>query len=276
MLMDCFLFFISLLFTTLTSTAIGRRLASDALERFWIFWACMAAQLGTIATVLSLLTALTASGWILAGLMIYGITIALSRNTGLPFAPDIPTLRKTMTGTFRRCLPELPVWATATLIASGLLIISSGIAQLFTPIWLGDEKMYHASRVIYWMQHRSIFPYVSHNDRQTVFTFGSELFFLWPVLLTKSETLGRMVFWLGYPAAAVGQYVTLRAMNAGRDVAVIGVLVFISTPIITQYSVGLKPEMWSVLFLLGIAFWLVRTCLQPFRVRHYFFLGLFI
>jgi len=57
------------------------------------------------------------------------------------------------------------------------LVAVSGAIQWFTPLFEGDEKMYHASRVLYWLQHQTVFPYITHNDRQNVFTFGSELFF---------------------------------------------------------------------------------------------------
>ena len=97
-----------------------------------------------------------------------------------------------------------------------------GYFSLATPIYSGDEKMYHASRVLYWIQHRSVFPYVSHNDRQTVSPFGSELFFLWPVLLTRTESIGRMVFWLAYPGVAVGQYWLLRSLRLSSGLALLG------------------------------------------------------
>ena len=38
----------------------------------------------------------------------------------------------------------------------------------------------------YWIQNQSVFPFATHNERQNIVPFGSELFFLWPVLLTKS------------------------------------------------------------------------------------------
>src|SRR6185295_252421 len=95
-------------------------------------------------------------------------------------------------GTF---VTALSTWgATALILIIGMLALSA-ITQIATPIHTGDEKMYHASRVIYWIQNQSVFPFATHNDRQNITPFGSELFFLWPVLLTKTELIGRFVFW---------------------------------------------------------------------------------
>jgi hypothetical protein len=103
-------------------------------------------------------------------------------------------------------LKTLSTWDLAVLLVIGVMLALSAVTQIATPIRGGDERMYHASRVIYWIQYQTAFPFVTHNDRQKIVPFGSELFFLWPVLLTHSEVIGRIVFWLAYPCAAIGQY----------------------------------------------------------------------
>jgi hypothetical protein len=156
------------------------------------------------------------------------------------------------------------------------LIVLSGLSQLATPINIWDDRMYHASRVLYWIQYRSVFPYISHNDRQTVTPFGSELFFLWPVLLSRTESVGRMFFWLAYPGAAIGQYLLLRGLRLSRELALVGALILLSTPLVADSAIGLRPEMWAVMALLGTAYWAVAICLNPERIEaKCFFLGLF-
>ena len=101
-------------------------------------------------------------------------------------------------------------------------------------------------------------------------------FFLWPLLFTKTELIGRMVFWLGYPLATTGLYLLLRALNVNRNASMIGSLIFAATPIVMRYAVGLKPGLWLAVFLLGTAFWMVQTCRNPEQVnRHLFLAGLF-
>jgi len=91
-------------------------------------------------------------------------------------------------------------------VAVGIIVVAlatSAIRVAKTPSFAGDERHYHASRCLYWMENGSIFPYTTHNDRQTAFGYQSELFFFTPVLLSRSETAGRLVFWLGYPLAVI-------------------------------------------------------------------------
>src|SRR5205823_10697251 len=92
----------------------------------------------------------------------------------------------------------------AGLLCVAIFISLSLINQIMAPISGFDERMYHASRVLYWISNHSIFPYMTHNDRQVMIPFGAELLFLWPVLFTKSELFGRVIFWLAYPFSTIG------------------------------------------------------------------------
>ncbi len=171
---------------------------------------------------------------------------------------------------------DLSPWGVMALAASGGILALSAVTQAATPIYGYDERTYHASRVIYWIQHQTIFPFVTHNIRQTMVPFGSELFFLWPVLLTKTEWVGRLIFWLAYPLAAASQYFLLRTLKLSRSIALVGVLMLISTPIVASSAIGLKPELWSVLTLLGAAYWVVTLCDTSEGVKtKCFFLGVF-
>jgi hypothetical protein len=230
------IFALSALLLIWTSLLIARSISPAAAERFWIFVAAICLQLGAITTLSSVFSQLNRTFWLASQILLFAVVIYFGRR--LHTSPRVSE-------------GPIPPTSLALLICSVTLIALSGISQIATPIHIGDEKMYHASRVIYWIQHQSTFPYETHNDRQTVFTFGSELFFLWPVLLTRSELIGRMVFWLGFPCAAVGQYFLLRVMKLNRSLALIGVLILISTPIVNRSSVGLKPEMWTVVALLA-------------------------
>jgi hypothetical protein len=96
------------------------------------------------------------------------------------------------------------------------------------------------------------------------------------VLLTKTEAVGRLVFWLAYPCAAAGQYLLLRTVGLSRTIALVGVLILISTPLVASSAIGLKPELWSVVTLLGVAYWVVSICLsQEGLTKKCFFLGVF-
>lgn len=267
------LFALSLTLNCLGSGIVAQKLGDRLGHRFWLFLSVTSLQLGLVAVVTSLIGCLTPSGWIAVQALLLLPLIYWYR----PWQADLsltnvrPYLAKSTTE-FTEFIQSLSPLSLAALFCTLAFLATSAITQFQTPLSGFDERMYHASRVIYWLQHLNLFPYETHNDRQTVFNFGAELFFLWPVLFTRSELIARMLFWLGYPAAAIGIYLVLRAMKFLRGTAIAGTLLLVSTPIFTYYSIGLKPEMWSAVFLLGVAYWAVQVCILPSQVRctHFF------
>src|SRR6266498_3462070 len=229
------LFTLSAIMTLWVAFGFARRLASGSSDVFWIVLGATASQIGSIAVVTSLAHALTPLGWILAQAALALGSAALFRvawplaRRGSPVV--VGRARINSLGVWLRALPPLALAGLACVVA---LVLCSAVTQAWTPILGTDERMYHASRVIYWIQHHSLFPYETHNDRQNVFPFGSELFFLWPVLLTNSEGIARMVCWLGYPLAAIAAYILLRTLRLTPTSAIAGALVLVSTPIVAE------------------------------------------
>jgi len=270
------LFLLSLLLLVWPSLRVSRRLAGTLAERFWLFVGVSILQLGALASLTSLIGQLRPVAWIPSQVAICifvsfltgGVRAVSRREIGLRWREGLRRWQE-----FRNALSQFDF---AVLLCLCCFVVLSGITQLATPIHNGDEKMYHASRVLYWIQHQSVFPYITHNDRQTVSPFGSELFFLWPVLLTKTETIGRLIFWLAYPLAAIGQYCLLRTLRLSRGRALLGGLILLSTPLVAESAIGIKPEMWTVLVFLGTAYWAVALVLESERAEaKCFFFGVF-
>ncbi|WP_216350754.1 glycosyltransferase family 39 protein, partial [Hydrogenophaga sp. A37] len=168
----------------------------------------------------------------------------------------------------------LSAWGLLLLCVIVTVVLLAMARQGMEPLRNSDDWLYHATRVVHWIQNRSAFPYSAHVIQQNIVPFGSELFFLWPVLLTQSEWVGRLVFGLALPLAAVGQYLLLRTLRQGQTVALAGVLILVSTPLVLASAMGLKPEIWAILTLLGLAHWAVTVGSAPGATRC-FFLGVF-
>jgi hypothetical protein len=266
---------VSLLLTLATASLVTRAVALDRAEAFWIFLAYIAIELGTLASALSVFSVMTPVVWIAGQSVLLCATALIVRASRGPRREPSPAPGDAAGPSLRRRLHDLaPTAAIAMLLTAGMLI-TSAVSQAFTPIVSFDDKMYHASRVIYWIQHHTVLPYVSHNDRQTVYTFGSELFFLWPVLFTRTEEIGRMLFWLAFPLAVAGLFLTIRTLGVTLTAAALAILLFVTTPIVDESALGLKPEIWFVVFLTGLAFWVVRAAQRPHDARAYFFASLF-
>lgn len=270
------IFLISLLLIIWSSLRWASCLARSPADGFWICIASAMLQVGALASLTSLLHQLNPMGWILVQVVMCAATLQLTKGVGRPTFRGFLEAWKGLGDRLKAFSAELSSWGVIALVAICGIIFMSLVMQALAPIQNFDDRMYHASRVIYWIQHQTVFPFETHNIRQTMIPFGSELFFLWPVLLTKTEAWGRVVFWLAFPLAAVGQYFLLRALKLGQTVALVGVLILVSTPLVASSAVGLKPEIWSIVTLLGLAYWVVCLCARPDGSRvPYFFLGVF-
>ncbi|HEY0905791.1 MAG TPA: hypothetical protein VGE17_01205, partial [Methylophilus sp.] len=213
------IFSVSLLLIVWSSQRWASRLANSSADSFWIFIASTMLQVGAIASLTSLVHALNPAAWMLVQLLFCIATLRLTREMGWPTLRGflgIWSAQRTRLAAFARGLSQ---WGVITLMAICGVLWMSLVGQAVAPLQNFDDRMYHASRVIYWIQNQSVFPFDTHNIRQTMIPFGSELFFLWPVLFTKTEAMGRIVFWLAFPLAAIGQYYLLRALKLSQTVA---------------------------------------------------------
>ena len=260
------MFALSAFFLLFISYVAAVRFGRCSSEKFWIFLASAVFQIGGIALTLSLIHQFVAVSWI----VLHALVAAAAGILLVKTKP--PALHSETVSTIA---PWNGIeFALAFLIA--LFTLLTFFLQWNTPIFEGDEKMYHASRVLYWITNGSIFPYPTHNDRQTVFQFGSELFFLWPVLLTRWESVARSVFWLGVPLAIAGQWMLCSALGIKRVIALGTILLVMTTPIVTNYAPMLKPEMWSIVFFCGLLWWTTRVIQsQHSDGRDWFWLGVY-
>ena len=242
---------------TYCSIALARRFGATPADRFWIALAAAVTQLAAIAVALSPTRSLTPIGYLLIQLF---ITAVLAWTDRLP-ATDrtaLPSVRAAFTGSRRQLL----LFAIALFLALGLWMATM-------PIHAFDDRMYRASRVAYWLQHQSVLPWTTHNDRQTAFPFGSELLFFWPVLFTRAELPGRLAFFAGVPLCAIGLYTVMREARVVRTASLAGVLVLLATPTFFRLQDGLYPEVWLSVFALGALYFGLRAAGDPRRAaRH--------
>jgi hypothetical protein len=275
-------FVISALLLLAVAIGVARRLGRDLAEQFWIGVAATALQLGTISLVTSVLERLTPAGWLaVQGVLSLGVGVALRLLHSARQLHEAASVSERFTPLSHgrgsdEPRPALPApWLTGLLVcALGAVFVISAILQLAKPVDDVDARLYHASRCLYWIQNGSLFPFETHNDRQTAFPFGAELFFLWPVLFTRSEALGRLVFGLALPLSTLGVVTLLRQLRLGRNGSLAGGVFYAVTPAVLTYALQLKPELWAALFTCGIGFWLLRGYRAP--PRAFLGAGLFL
>jgi hypothetical protein len=248
------LWVLSALLLIIFSGTLSLRLAYGPRDVFWIAFAVGVLQLGFIACLCSLLGQLNPSTWLLIQSI---LTVACLGVFGGPWRRWVPG--QAAVGTILAYVRSWPTLGTLVgLVSVGFFVILSALSRYRVPILWDDDQSYHASRVLYWIQQESLFPYPTHNLRQVVFPFGGELFFLWGVLLTRREEVSRMVFWLGYPLAVLGIYVLLRELGTSRVASLLGGALYMMTPLVQWASVTLMPEPWLAVCLTGLGYWWAR------------------
>lgn len=253
------LFAISAALALYSAHTLARRFARDAAEIFWLTFAAVASQLGSIPLLLSLIHALTPGAFLALQVLLAALLIWFRpRGSRAPTAPTASS--------------RLEALLLCALL--GVLALSF-LQQILVSRIDGDARMYLASRTIYWLQHHSLLPWITHNDRQVMFGFGSELFFFWPVLFTRADLIGFVLSWISLPLASAGVSFVTREFRLSRTVALAAALFFTCTPRVIEQAHNMKPEPWVVAYSLGCLFWLLRACSSDESAPRSYFLAAF-
>lgn len=258
-----------------TALLASRGLARTWGDRFWVFVGAVSAQLGTVAVLTSLVGAyapwsyLAVQSAAFAGAM-WAYRRWGRREGGVPGPLGGNGLHSGSRWAWG-------IGARAMILCAAVLVAISMAEQIVTPVRGYDEGMYNCSRTIYWMQHRSILPFESHNEAHVDMPIGAELYFGWAVLLTREELWGRIAVWLGFPVAVIGAYLLARRVGAGRTGGAAASLIFAATPTVLHIAGNAqKQDIWNAAFALGTGYWVARAArgrsLRPFAMAGFFLL----
>jgi hypothetical protein len=255
------LFLLSLGAMLLVCHMVAARLAASAWDRAWIALGVATMLLGAASILASMVDSYTPAGFLAAQAV-----VSLSALAASAAARRWPTAALGPEATDDAAAQSpLPLGAAewATVLAIMLVLTFSAVERFITPLHFVDELMYHASRAGYWVQHQSVFPYESHNDRQTTFPFGAELIFAWPLLLTGWDLPGRVLHWLAVPLATAGVFSITRLAGASRAAALLAALLYTATPTVLTRAFQLKSDVWTPVFIIGAAWFVTRAARNP-------------
>lgn len=232
------------------AVAAARRLGGCAGDRTMIFLAMAVAQVSVVSVALSLFHGYAPLPFLAAQCVFVGAASAVIQRRR-PVAFEGATTSVTL---------------GARAVEMALLIAILGVIghtlaeQLLVPVSGWDERMYNASRAAYWLHYKSVFPYLSHNDRQVTFPFGAELFFGWPLLFTRQEAFARVGIWAAFPLGILGLFHLARAVGCGRAVSLAVALVYAATPtVLYNAAASQKQDLWTQVYVVATAYWVVRT-----------------
>ena len=239
---------ISAIFLILTSLLVARKYSKSKADFFWIFLGTFYLQISFISLLLSLFHFLNPHSFLTVQILVFSACFIILKSDWVDFIPEFNF----------KTFSNRNIFTLSLFMMIAVIIVLCLFQRILTPIFDGDVRYYHASRVLYWIQNSSIGYYSTMNDRQLVFSFGSELIFLWGVLFTHSEFIARLIFWLAFPLSAIGLFTSMRTLRCSTNICLLGVAVFLSMPIVFRYSITLKPLIWVTLFTLGAGYWSLR------------------
>jgi hypothetical protein len=125
-------------------------------------------------------------------------------------------------------------WPDLALLALGIFaaFAYAVVLNLFIPANNNDSLSTHLSRVGYWLQHGSFFPWPSSHLFQLFYPVNTQLQFLWTILFWGSDRLIGFVQWIAALVAAVAVFGTARLLGWKRTQSAFAALVFLSFPLI--------------------------------------------
>lgn len=146
---------------------------------------------------------------------------------------------------------------------------------IVVPPYNWDSLTQHLSRIGYWLQYQSFYPWPTTKLSQTMFPMNAELGILWTILWWGNDQLAGFVQWITVPVIMIGIYGLVRLLGYSRSQGVFTAflwatltqvlfqssttqndLVVSSFWVVTVYFLfaGFKEQSRTHLYLSGIAF----------------------
>ena len=140
---------------------------------------------------------------------------------------------------------SLKSWPDLWVLALGVglaFLVSAALVWIMPPN-NNDSLATHMSRIGYWMQRGSFFPWPSHRVWQVSYPVNMQLQMFWTVLFLGSDRLVEIVQWLGTLAAAVGVFGIARLLGASRPQSLFAALIWATFPEIILESTTTQNDL---------------------------------
>jgi hypothetical protein len=158
-------------------------------------------------------------------------------------------------------------WACLGLIAAALVYVYWRHAELVLAIYPNnyDALTYHLSRVGYWLQYHSVYPWPTPDPRQTTFPMNAELGVFWTVLWWGSDRLSGFVQWITVPAIMMSIYGLTRLLGYRRWQAAFVAMMWATLPQVLFQSSSTQNDLVTASFWAAAVF-LLFAGLQDRRI----------
>lgn len=258
------LFVFSLLLNIVVCWLVASYLFDEWAGRFFAGVAAFSTQVALCAWIPSFFNALSPGTYATTQLGLAAIGVALVARRGHPsWRPRL--------GLGGAGAPGAAGWALLLVLL--VLLMADFYTASRTPIYFGDEANYHVSRAIYQIQHGSVLPMLTHNFRQYQLPFQTELLFLYGVLFTVKEGVGRCMHLLGLPCMLIAFFALARRLALSPAATAAGLLMLAFAPQVNIHARATKPEFWVATFVCGFVCALLMAHRRPDLRERYLVLA---
>jgi 4-amino-4-deoxy-L-arabinose transferase-like glycosyltransferase len=222
--------------------------------RVEFLWACLAwgVAVTVITETLSSLRLITRGGvglaWILlAAIVACPILLSLRRARGLPIR-----------------MPVLGGPWSFRLVLGGILLIGAltGLTAIVAPPNNYDAFLYHMSRVMHWIQNRSVDFYATHIVWQLYHPPWTEYVILQFQVLSGGDYLANLTQWFSMAGSLIGVTLIARELGANAEIQLYAAAICASIPMGILQSSTVKNDYAASFWLVCLAYFCLRLMRQ--------------
>ena len=151
---------------------------------------------------------------------------------------------------------------------TGLVFLFNAFLIIYVPPNNVDSLSTHMSRIGFWLQRGSFFPWSTPRIWQITYPVNAQLQMFWSVLFTRSDRLVGFVQWAAALASSLAVIGIARLNKANHFQAIFSGLIFLSLPAIVLQSTTTQNDLViCALFILSIYFFFLgmeENGLTPF------------
>ncbi|NIN65485.1 MAG: hypothetical protein GTO63_12470, partial [Anaerolineae bacterium] len=202
-----------------------------------------------VAEVAATVRMLNASAFLLIHLALaIAASILWNRAGRPPLIWRSVSIRSVLNG--RRALNSLRthplLWVLGLGVTAAYLIGAGLILRVPPNNW--DSLAYHLSRVGYWLQHNSFYPWPTPNLRQTTLPMNAEIGVMWTVLFVGTDQWAGFVQWSAVAASMAAIAGLSQLFGASRAQAVFAALLWATLPEILLQSTTTQNDLLAGAF----------------------------
>ncbi len=129
-----------------------------------------------------------------------------------------------------RPLPTLPPSVAMLVLGVTIIVTTTGFIAVIAPPNTSDSMTYHMSRVVHWIQNRSVAFYPTHIPRQLYQNPWAEFAILHLQLLSSGDRFANLIQWFSMFGSIVGITLIAQQLGAGTYGQILAAVVTATLP----------------------------------------------